>query len=398
MSPPMRVTRALRIPDEMRSARCRRLPELGPTILFLSGGTALRELSRTLKRYTHNSIHLVTPFDSGGSSAQLRAAFAMLSIGDLRNRLLALADESVQGHPQVHRLLGHRLPAVGSSGMLGAELQHMMTGDHPLVAEIPAPMRRIIRTHLRSFGERMPDGFDLRGASIGNLVLAGGYMHQDRDMDSVIFLFSKLVQARGTVLPVVDADLHLAARLRDGQRIVGQHLLGGKQGASIRSPVVDLSLVRDLDGGPPTQVGAEAKVLDLIAGADLICFPMGSFYSSIIANLLPAGVGRAIAAADSPKVFLPNTGVDPEQRGLSVADCVQKLVEYVRRDAGSEVEATQVVDFVIVDSRRGWYHGGLDVAGIAAAGIGVIDVPLVTPQSEPNLDPERLAEALIALV
>ena len=398
MSRPLRVTRALRIPDEMRSARCRRLPELGPTLLFLSGGTALRELSRTLKRYTHNSIHLVTPFDSGGSSAHLRAAFAMPSIGDLRNRLLALADESVQGHPQVHRLLGHRLPATESSHELGAELQRMVSGSHPLVAAVPAPMRRIIRTHLRSFCERMPAGFDLRGASIGNLVLAGGYVHQDRDMDSVIFLFSKLVQARGTVLPVVDADLHLAARLRDGQRIVGQHALGGKHGAAIPSPVVELSLVRDLHTASPAEVRAERKVLDRIAGADLVCFPMGSFYSSIVANLLPAGVGRAIAAADSPKVFLPNTGVDPEQRGLSVSDCVQTLVEYVRRDAGDAVESARILDFVIVDSRGGEYPGGLDVAAIAAAGIEVIDVPLVTAESAPQLDPDRLAEVLIALV
>ena len=109
-------------------------------------------------------------------------------------------------------------------------------------------------------------------------------------------------------------------------------------------------------------------------------------------------MGRAIAAAASPKVFLPNTGVDPEQRGLSVADCVQKLVEYVRRDASGEVEAAHVVDFVIVDGRRGWYPGGLDAAAIAAAGVEVIDVPLVTTQSEPHLDPDRLAEVLIALV
>ena len=34
-----------------------------------------RILSMALPNYTHNSIHLVTPFDSGGSSAKLRQAF-----------------------------------------------------------------------------------------------------------------------------------------------------------------------------------------------------------------------------------------------------------------------------------------------------------------------------------
>lgn len=80
------VSRTLTCPDMVRVDRCRRLPEYGPQILFFSGGTALRELSRTLKCYTHNSIHLLTPFDSGGSSAEIRRAFHVSSVGDFRNR------------------------------------------------------------------------------------------------------------------------------------------------------------------------------------------------------------------------------------------------------------------------------------------------------------------------
>ncbi len=64
-------------------------PDAGPKLLFFSGGTALNGLSQVLKRYTHNSIHLVTPFDSGGSSAVLREAFDMPAVGDLRSRMMA---------------------------------------------------------------------------------------------------------------------------------------------------------------------------------------------------------------------------------------------------------------------------------------------------------------------
>ena len=102
---PVRVTHSIRLPDELRLARARRAPEVGPRILFFSGGTAMRGLSRKLKRYTHNSTHLITPFDSGGSSAKLRDAFDMLSIGDIRNRLVALADETVRGNAVL--ALGH---------------------------------------------------------------------------------------------------------------------------------------------------------------------------------------------------------------------------------------------------------------------------------------------------
>jgi hypothetical protein len=36
------------------------VPDLGPRILFFSGGSALRRLSEKLVDYTHNSIHLIT--------------------------------------------------------------------------------------------------------------------------------------------------------------------------------------------------------------------------------------------------------------------------------------------------------------------------------------------------
>jgi len=74
------VTRLARIPDPVRVDRYRRAPELGPRILFFSGGTAINTLSRVLKVHTYNSTHMVTPFDSGGSSAALRQAFHMPAI------------------------------------------------------------------------------------------------------------------------------------------------------------------------------------------------------------------------------------------------------------------------------------------------------------------------------
>jgi hypothetical protein len=80
------VSRTLVCPDMVRVDRCHRLPEYGPKIVFFSGGSAIFDLSSVLKNYTHNSVHLSTPFDSGGSSAKIRQAFNMLSVGDLRNR------------------------------------------------------------------------------------------------------------------------------------------------------------------------------------------------------------------------------------------------------------------------------------------------------------------------
>ena len=212
----IRVVRTVEVPDPLRVTRYRKIPELGPRILFFSGGSALNGLCKTLQYYTHNSIHLVTPFDSGGSSAELRRAFGMPSIGDLRSRLMALADESVLGHPEVYQLFTYRFPKDADNQDLRTRLEAMAEGRSDLMSDITNPMRRLIRNQLGYFFAAMPDNFDLRGASIGNLILAGGYLNNHQHLDPIIFLFSKLVNVQGTVRAVVNNDFHVAHDMPTG--------------------------------------------------------------------------------------------------------------------------------------------------------------------------------------
>jgi len=397
MQTPPQIARSIRIPDELRVQRSLRAPELGPRILFFSGGSALRPLSRVLKQYTHNSVHLITAFDSGGSSAQLRHAFAMPAIGDLRNRIVALADESVRGNPQIYRLFAYRLPGTATHAELAAELQQLVAGEHPLAASIPEPMRRIVQTQLRFFAEQMPGDFDLRGANIGNLMLAGGFLSQSRDLDSALFLFSKLLEVRGVVRPIVDVDLHLCADLSDQSRVVGQHRLTGKQEDPISSRVTDLFLIRSLQDPERATTPIGEKARRSIETADLICYPMGSFYSSVVANLLPSGVGKAVAGAGCPRVYIPNTGRDPEQLGMSLADSVEALVRFVRADAGQDVPVSRIVNLVLLDQNRESYAMKVDVERIERMGVQVIELELVTAESRPHAHPQRLTETLLSL-
>ena len=190
------------IPDEVKMERFRRVPELGPAPLFFSGGTAMRDTARALTEYTHNAVHIMTPFDSGGSSAALRRSFNMPAVGDIRARIMALADQSVKGNPEIYALFSYRLAGDQRQEALLRELASLCAGKHQLIRAVPDPMRKIIRTTLMQFAERMPADFVLAGASIGNLVLAGGYLTQRRHLDPVIFLYSRLVEARGIVRPV----------------------------------------------------------------------------------------------------------------------------------------------------------------------------------------------------
>ena len=290
-------------------------PDDGPRILFFSGGTALRDLSRRLVGLTRASAHVITPFDSGGSSAVLRRAFGMPAPGDLRNRLMALADRGHKGHPEVFELFAHRFPKVAHPGGLDAELAEMAGGAHPLVSVVPEPMRSAVREHLEVFMQMMPMDFDLRGASIGNLILTAGYLAADRNFSVVLDTFRILARVLGEVALSCEADLHLAAELADGAVVCGQHRITGKETARLASPPVRLWACRGEDDPAPAPCAASPRALKLVAGAELICFPMGSLFSSVVANLLPEGMGRAVAANPCPKVFIPNLGRDPRMPG-----------------------------------------------------------------------------------
>jgi CofD-related protein of GAK system len=390
------ITREIAIPDPVKLERLRRAPEFGPRVLFFSGGSALRETSRELVAFTHNSIHIITPFDSGGSSAILRQAFAMPAVGDFRNRLMALADQSLTGNPEIYDLFAHRLDKQAGQAELAGELKSLALGQHRLIRRVPDPMRKILRNHCRAFMDMMPAGFDLRGASVGNLVLTAGYLDSRRQFDTVIYLFSKLVGVQGVVRPVVNKNLHLAARLAGGEVVLGQHRLTGKEVPALTRRIEHLWLTRDQTDPAPVAVAVRPKISQRIAEAELICYPIGSFYSSLIANLLPSGVGRAVAANPCPKVYVPNTGSDPELVGLSLTDQVRILIGYLTADHES-VRPGQVLGLILVDAKGGAYPGGVDHGALRKLGVAVIDCPLVTRQSAPRLDAGLLARALASL-
>lgn len=343
------VEREVRLPDDLRVARAESAAHLGPRILFFSGGSALNGISRRLKRYTFNSMHLITPFDSGGSSQILRQAFDMPAVGDLRSRLMALADETVLGQPDVYALFSHRLPKEGRQQDLRADVARMVQGKHPLMSAIAKPMRQLIQTQLGRFVEQVPGDFDYRNASIGNLILAGGYLDNGRALDPVLFLMSKMVDVRGTVRAIADVNLHLGVELSDGQKIIGQRHISGKEVPPIDSPITRCFLSDGEAELPADEVPLPKRNRKLIEQAEVICYPPGSLYSSVITNLLPSGVGRAVARRRVPKVYMPSLGRDPEALGHDLADQVSAILAPLRKDAGPQTTPRALMTHVFCD-------------------------------------------------
>ncbi|MBO4300949.1 MAG: GAK system CofD-like protein [Desulfovibrio sp.] len=381
-------------------------PAFGPRLVFFTGGTALRQLSRVLTRFTHNSVHLVTPFDSGGSSAALRRAFAMPAVGDMRNRLLALADRDlIPG--AVLEFCASRLPdndGLENGEILRQRLRNMAAGDHAVWSGMPAMFADALRFHLACFLQYMTSDFDPFHACLGNLVLAGGYLHHRRMFGPVLAFFSRLLQTRGVVLPVVEESLHLAALLEDGSTVVGQHHF-----KTLSAPVRQLFLTvhepdremseaeRDHGALIPCRPPLGGTVETYLRSAGAICYPMGSFYSSVLANLLPQGVGRAVAAVPCPKIFIPSSGTDAELHGMTVAEQAATILRYLRADA-PDAPTDSLLHTVIVDSHHGRYEGGLDAVErtrLKRLGLHLMDRDIVFENDPQHHAPEPTASALL---
>jgi len=393
----IKLTRTFALPHARRIELYRHHPKLGPAILFFSGGSALRKTSEELIYYTHNSIHLITPVDSGGSSAVLREAFRMPAIGDIRNRLMAMADRGISGNPEIFRLFAFRFSTNESIPKLQAQLRLMAEDRHPMVQRVRDPMRNIIEHYLHVFLDAAPPDFDLRGASIGNLILTGGYLDTGRQLDPVIYIFSKLANVRGIVRPIINDDLHLVAELADGKRIVGQHLLTGKSVAPIDRKIERIFLSRDRANPVSEPARISDKMRERIMEADLICYPIGSFYSSLITNLLPIGVSEAIRHNPYSKVFIPNTGHDPELFGISIDDQVDILLRYLKQNAPNGSVDTDFLNLIVVDERNGVYTGHLDKARWRRRGVEVINCRLISMRSRQYIDEKLLVPVLLSL-
>lgn len=328
--------------EQSRIEQCLADPASGPSLLFFSGGSALDKTSSLLTKYTHNSIHLLTPFDSGGSSAKLRKAFNMPAVGDLRARLMAIADDSLEGHPEAVALFRYRLPTDQSQAVLKTLVEQIQSGKHPLVEATSNTVKKLIENNLRAFLDQVPDDFDYRGASIGNLVITGGYLNHQHTLTHVVDQISAIVNALGIVRTTTDDDLELIATLDNGTTVSGQHKITAKETRPLEQKIINLAL-----SGPSSTL--DVKNHSLITEAELIVFPPGSFFSSVIANLLPKGVGNAIHASNKPKVFIPNLGIDPELHDTSLIEQIELLNQTINKDISGSKEI-KAVDFVLTDS------------------------------------------------
>lgn len=239
-----------------------------PRIVCLGGGTGLATVLRGLKLAGAQPTAIVTLTDDGGSSGRLRRDLGMPPPGDVRNCLVALAD------------------------------------DESVLAEV--------------FQHRFDRG-DLEGHSLGNLVLAA-LTEVAGSFEAAVALSSHVLAISGSVLPATREKAVLVAEMEDGRVVAGETAV-----ASERRAVRRLRL-------QPERPQPHPESVEALRDADLVVLGPGSLFTSTIPPLLVPGLDDALRASTARRVYVANLLQEPSETiGYDAATHLERLERHVGR-------------------------------------------------------------------
>ena len=258
----------------------------GPKIVAIGGGTGMPQLLRGLRSYTDHITAIVTVADDGGSSGRLRRQMGMLPPGDFRNNIAALSE----AEELVTRLFQYRFAQRDVAG--------------------PAN-----------------ETSELAGHSFGNLFITT-MAAVTGSFEAGIAESSRVLAVRGRVLPGTLEQIELCAeisRIDDDGRESWEIVRGESNIPDAKGKIERVFLT-------PDQPHAYPAAIQAILQADLIVAGPGSFFTSILPNLLVPAIRDAICAASAPRVYICNVATQPgETEGYTVTDHMRQL----QRHAGA---------------------------------------------------------------
>jgi uncharacterized cofD-like protein len=238
------------------------------------GGTGLPSVLGGLKNNPWLRLNgVVTMFDSGGSSGQLRDELGVLPPGDILRCALALA----RNEREARRVLLARLPT----------LEHARLGGH----------------------------------TGGNLLLS----MMDRysgDFLAAVDGLRALLGCRGHVWPVSVEQAGVCAEYADGTESRGEVEVDAAQ--TLGRPVRRIWLEPEVSIHP-----AVAKAIRAFEG---VVIGPGSFFTSLMPIFLVKGTAEALAACQGPIILVGNLLTEGRgMKGFTAADAVRRIEDVIRR-------------------------------------------------------------------
>ncbi len=310
----------------------------GPRIAAVGGGHGLAALLSGLKAETSNITAVVTMADDGGSSGRLRRELGLPPPGDIRNCLVALAD------------------------------------DESLMS--------------RLFQHRFADG-GLEGHSFGNLFVAA-LAEVTGDFERAVYESTQVLKVRGRVLPATLDDVVLHAQLEDGVQVSGQSTIATGDRVPRRVWLA------------PAEPHALPQVVDAVLLADMVVLGPGSLYTSVLPNLLIPAVRDALQRTRAIVVYVCNVMTQPgETDGYTAADHLDALYRHGVEgmiDAVLVSDSPVTGDLAAAYERAGANPVAVDDERLEAMGVRVVCDRLAKTEDVVRHDPARLSEALLRLL
>lgn len=236
-------------------------------IVCVGGGTGQSQVLRGLSRYDADITAIVGVTDNGGHSGILRRIFGIPQVGDIRNCLASLAQDS----NLFTQLLKYR------------------------------------------FSEGAMDG-----ASLGNLIVVA-LIRMHGSLSAGIAALSRELGVAHQILPVSDASAQICAELADGRELRGEWEIMQREP---KTAVKRLFLEPEIPCHP--------ECVRALAHADVIVFCPGSLLTGTISALLTEGIRTAIRVSRATKVQVCNIMTQVGQTDeFTASDHLEMLSRYL---------------------------------------------------------------------
>jgi len=326
-----------------------------PKVVVIGGGTGTFTALSGLRQHPVDLAAVISMADNGGSNRILRDEFGILPTSDIRQALVALADDA--GEREIFRQL---------------------------------------------FAYRFHQGTGIAGMTFGNLFMAALTDILGSQLKAIEET-AKILHIKGKIYPVTLEEVQLLARYENGHQVVGEH--------NIDEPKHDGRL-RIVEMQTIPQVKAYPKALQAIKKADLVVLGPGDLYTSIICNLLIEGVPEALKQTRAKVVFVVNLMSKYGQTyNFTAQDHVLEIEKYLGRGVLDAVLINNNVNFPREVLRRYQEENALPVKDdLTTEKIRVVRADLLSElvyekakadklhRSIIRHDPQKLAKALIDLV
>lgn len=310
-------------------------PEL--RVVAIGGGTGLNALLRGLKLHNIDLTAIVTVADDGGSTGRIRDMFNMPAPGDIRNCLVAMADdESLMG-----RLFHYRFDQESS---------------------------------------------ELSGHAFGNLFITA-LTQVTGSFEQGVTESARVLNVRGRVLPSTLENITLSAEMETGEIVRGESALGHSTNA-IKEVFLE-----------PNSPDGYRPALAAILNADLVVMGPGSLFTSVVPNLLVGGVREAIKWSRAATVYVCNVATQHgETDHMSYEDHVHEIVKYLGANE-LDFAVINLHDPPSDAIKPEWHVDPLrwDGKETTSQGIRIIAEDIVSRANPLRHDPVKLAEVLLTL-